>query len=124
MNVVLTILVVIASIILILVVLVQKSKGGGLSSSFASSNAVMGVRKTTDFIEKATWGLASFIIVISIVCVMVQPKRNMVSSKPQVTTPVNETPANVIPDLGTGVPVVPNATPQTPAPADNQENNN
>jgi preprotein translocase subunit SecG len=123
MNVVLTILVVIASIILILVVLVQKSKGGGLSSSFASSNAVMGVRKTTDFIEKATWGLASFIIVISIVCVVVQPKRTMVSSKPQVTTPVNETPANVTPDFGTGAPVVPNTTPQTPAPADNQENN-
>ena len=44
--------------LLVLLVLVQNSKGGGLSSSFSSSNQVMGVRRTTDFLEKATWFLA------------------------------------------------------------------
>ena len=56
MSVLLSILIVIASIVLILFVLVQNSKGGGLASSFASSNQIMGVKKTTDFVEKVTWG--------------------------------------------------------------------
>ena len=54
------VLMVLAAILMCFVVLVQNSKGGGLSSSFASSNQIMGVRKTTDFIEKLTWGLAIF----------------------------------------------------------------
>ena len=60
------VLMVLAAILMCFVVLVQNSKGGGLSSSFASSNQIMGVRKTTDFIEKLTWGLAIFMVVISI----------------------------------------------------------
>ena len=55
MYILFTILIVIASILLTLLVLVQNSKGGGLASGFASSNQVLGVRKTTDFLEKATW---------------------------------------------------------------------
>ncbi|MGM9803750.1 MAG: preprotein translocase subunit SecG [Muribaculaceae bacterium] len=63
----LIILIIIASILLIGVVLIQKSKGGGLASGFSSGNQMMGVRKTTDFIEKATWGLAIFICLLSII---------------------------------------------------------
>lgn len=48
--------IVLVSVLMIFVVLIQESKGGGLASNFSSSNAIMGVRKTTDFIEKATWG--------------------------------------------------------------------
>ena len=48
-------LIVVVSILLALIVLVQDPKGGGLASNFSSSNQVMGVRKTTDFLEKATW---------------------------------------------------------------------
>ena len=58
MYALLTILILLASVLLIGVVLIQKSKGGGLASNFASSNQIMGVRKTTDFVEKATWTLA------------------------------------------------------------------
>lgn len=53
------VLIVIASLLMIGIVLIQESKGGGLASNFSSSNAIMGVRKTTDFVEKATWGLAA-----------------------------------------------------------------
>lgn len=60
-----SVLVVIVSILLILIVLVQNSKGGGLASNFSSSNQVMGVRKTTDFLEKATWTLAGSLLVLS-----------------------------------------------------------
>ena len=65
----LTILIVIASILLILIVLVQNSKGGGLASGFSSSNNIMGVRKTTDFLEKTTWILAAIVILLSIMAV-------------------------------------------------------
>ena len=67
------ILIVIAAILMIGIVLIQESKGGGLSSSFAGYNQVAGVRKTTDFIEKATWGLAAAMVIISIICAWVAP---------------------------------------------------
>ena len=74
------ILIVIAAILMIGIVLIQESKGGGLSSSFAGYNQVAGVRKTTDFIEKATWGLAAAMVIISIVCAWVAPTATADSS--------------------------------------------
>ena len=62
-----TVLLIIVCILLVLIVLVQNSKGGGLASNFQSSNQIMGVRKTTDFLEKATWGLAGALLFLSIV---------------------------------------------------------
>ncbi len=62
------VLIILACIILAFIVLIQNSKGGGLASNFAGSNQIMGVRKTTDFLEKATWGLAAFIMVMCFVC--------------------------------------------------------
>jgi len=67
------ILIVIAAVLMIGIVLIQESKGGGLSSSFAGYNQVAGVRKTTDFIEKATWSLAAIMVVISVACAWVAP---------------------------------------------------
>jgi preprotein translocase subunit SecG len=58
----LTILILICSVFLVLIVLVQNSKGGGLASGFSSSNQVLGVRKTTDFLEKATWTAAGLVV--------------------------------------------------------------
>ena len=66
-------LIVLAAVLMIGIVLIQESKGGGLSSSFASYNQIGGVRKTTDFIEKATWGLAAAMVIISVVCAWVAP---------------------------------------------------
>ena len=59
-------LIVLASILMCLIVLIQNSKGGGLASGFASSNQIMGVRKTTDFLEKATWTIAASMVLFSI----------------------------------------------------------
>ena len=61
-----SVLILIVCALLILVVLVQNSKGGGLASGFASNNQIMGVRRTSDFIEKATWGLAAALLVLSL----------------------------------------------------------
>lgn len=66
MYVLFTVLIVIAAVLLTLVVLVQNSKGGGLAASFSSSNQVLGVRKTTDFIEKFTWSMAACMVILSI----------------------------------------------------------
>ena len=74
MYTLLVILIIIAALLMIGIVLIQESKGGGLSSSFASYNQIGGVRKTTDFIEKATWGLAIAMVVISIGCAYVAPQ--------------------------------------------------
>ena len=67
------ILIVIAAIMMIAIVLIQESKGGGLSTGFAGGNTVLGVRKTTDFIEKATWTLAGAMVVLSVICAYVAP---------------------------------------------------
>jgi preprotein translocase subunit SecG len=69
MYIAIVILIVILSILLTLFVLVQNSKGGGLSAGFSSSNQIMGVRKTTDFVEKMTWGLVIGIVLLSVVAV-------------------------------------------------------
>jgi preprotein translocase subunit SecG len=61
------VLIFIVCILLVLIVLVQNSKGGGLASNFQSAGQVMGVRKTSDFLEKATWGLAGTLLFLSVV---------------------------------------------------------
>lgn len=62
-------LAIVAAVLLILVVLSQNSKGGGLSSQFGgagSSNQMIGVKRTTDLLEKLTWGLAIGLIVLTL----------------------------------------------------------
>lgn len=63
---VLTILIVIASVLLTIVVLLQSGKDGGLASNFVSANQTLGVRQTADLLEKWSWGLVAFILVLSI----------------------------------------------------------
>ena len=63
------ILIVVFSVLMCLIVLVQESKGGGLASGFADNNAMLGVRKTTDVIEKMTWGFAAAMVVLSVLSV-------------------------------------------------------
>lgn len=67
MYTLITVLIFITCILLVLIVLVQNSKGGGLASNFQSSNQIMGVRKTTDFLEKATWLLAGTLLFLAII---------------------------------------------------------
>jgi len=63
----LSILIVIAAILLIFLVLAQNPKGGGLNAGFSGANQIMGARRTTEFLEKATWSLIGFIVFCSIV---------------------------------------------------------
>ena len=74
------IFIVIAAVLMIGIVLIQESKGGGLASNYASYNQIGGVRKTTDFIEKTTWGLAAAMVVLSIACAYVAPQASSTGS--------------------------------------------
>jgi len=90
MYVFISILIVLVSILLVLIVVIQNSKGGGLASSFASSNQVMGVRKTTDFLEKATWWLAGSLVGLSILAALFLP-RHISSSDSLIKEDIMET---------------------------------
>ncbi|MCB0755532.1 MAG: preprotein translocase subunit SecG [Flavobacteriales bacterium] len=60
------ILILIVCLLLVGVVMVQNSKGGGLASDFSSSNQIIGVQRTGDFLEKATWYLSIALIVLTL----------------------------------------------------------
>ena len=64
---ILTVLIILASLLLIGAVLLQNGKGEGLASNFVAGNQTFGVRQTADILEKITWGLVAFILVVSIV---------------------------------------------------------
>ena len=67
-----TILIAITCVLLMAVVLIQNPKGGGIDSSLggATANQMFGAAKSTDFIEKITWGLAGLLIVLCVVTAM------------------------------------------------------
>ena len=121
MYVFISILILIASILLILIVLIQNSKGGGLASGFSSSNQIMGVRKTTDFLEKATWSLAGTVIVLSILITAFIPRAEH-AAQSEIKQQVNDAidPNTIAPDFGTAQqPAVPaEETPATTTPAE------
>jgi preprotein translocase subunit SecG len=58
------VLITIVCFLLIIVIMVQNPKGGGLSSSLGGSQMIGGVQKTTDFLDKSTWYLATILIVL------------------------------------------------------------
>jgi len=106
MFILITILIVIASLLLIFFVVIQNSKGGGLAAGFSSSNQVMGVRKTTDFLEKMTWGLAGTVVVLSVAASFFIPKatvREDSEIREQLQNMMQQSPSAVSP-FGTAIP--------------------
>lgn len=60
------VLAIIVCVLLILIVTIQNPKGGGIASNFSAGNQFMGVKRTNDFVEKATWTLAAALLVLSL----------------------------------------------------------
>ena len=83
-------LLVIASVFMCGIVLIQESKGGGLASSFSAQNNLMGVRKTTDMLEKATWGLAITMVVLSILSAAFKPEQKEAEAPTEVSSPASQ----------------------------------
>jgi preprotein translocase subunit SecG len=118
MYIFITLLVVVFSLALIFFVIIQNSKGGGLAAGFSSSNQVMGVRKTTDFLEKATATLAGLIVLGSIIASIANSatgasndsiKNELINIRENTTNP------NTTAPFGTAIPGSEDGT-QTPAP--------
>ena len=102
MYTVVVILILIVSVLLGLIVLVQNSKGGGLVSNFGGANQMMGVRQTTDFLEKATWTIGGILVVLCLISSITLPKNskegapkseleNVIAPLPAVETPAATT---------------------------------
>ena len=60
------VLIVVVAFLLVVVIMVQNPKGGGLSSSFGGGGTqqVGGVKKTSDFLDKSTWALATLLLAL------------------------------------------------------------
>lgn len=121
-------LIIITCILLILIVLVQNPKGGGLSSSFGGGGTQIfgGVKKTTDFLDRGTWALAIFLVVLVLAAnVSLTPEvgeQGLQESKIEEAelpeSPVQQ-PQN-LPDFGGSQPAQGNGTPDDmPEPVDN-----
>ena len=105
------ILIIIASVILGFIVLIQNPKGGGLSGTFGGvGNQLMGVKQTTDVLEKGTWIFAAAVGLLCLVSPAFIPKEgtnkgddliNKMSTTPQQQTttpaPAPAAPANTAP---------------------------
>ena len=59
-------LIILAAVCLVIAVLLQNGKGEGLTTNFAAANQTLGVRGAANLLEKVTWGLVAFILVMSI----------------------------------------------------------
>ncbi len=117
------ILAVITAILLAIVVLIQESKGGGLASNVSGANSVLGVRKTTDFVEKATWTLAALLVVFSVATSFfmhedtsfdVTSIKEAAPAQPQMPAPAPAAPAAKTPAAAPTAPAAP-AAPVAPA---------
>ena len=112
MLIVFGILVIIASIILGLIVLVQNPKGGGLSGSLGGfSNQLMGVKQTTDVLEKGTWIFAAIVGGLCIISPLFIPNDAEASSKNDEL--INKAPATAPTTTPNTVPLPGTVTPDT-----------
>jgi preprotein translocase subunit SecG len=68
MTILFLVLIVVACLLLVLIVLIQNPKGGGLAGNIAGfSNQFMGVRQTTDVLEKGTWIFAGVVVFLCLI---------------------------------------------------------
>ena len=82
MLVIFGILIVITCVILGLIVLIQNPKGGGLTGTLGGfSNQLMGVKQTTDVLEKGTWIFAAVLGILCVLSPAFIPKDGTASSK-------------------------------------------
>jgi preprotein translocase subunit SecG len=86
-------LIIIASVAIGLFILIQNPKGGGLSGNIGGFNTqFMGVKQTTDVLEKGTWVMAIAIALLCLFSAFFIPKqggssRDSINAKPQQSAP-------------------------------------
>ena len=118
MYTVVVILILIVSVLLGLIVLVQNSKGGGLVSNFGGANQMMGVRQTTDFLEKATWTIGGVLVVLCLASAIFLPNGSKDGAQESQIEKADEKqalPEQTLPANTTTMPVSTEAPAETPA---------
>lgn len=110
-------LIILASLLMCGVVLIQESKGGGLASSFSTQNNWLGVRKTTEGLEKVTWGLAIAMVVLSILSSAVVEKSAATETPIAAPTQTEQqtAPSNLPGNFNTEAPATEAPASETPA---------
>ena len=119
MYTVVVILILIVSVLLGLIVLVQNSKGGGLVSNFGGANQMMGVRQTTDFLEKATWTMGGILVALCLISSITIPKN--IKQGNAFDTEMRQQIENTMPTAPATEAVEMEAPAATEAPAENAE---
>jgi preprotein translocase subunit SecG len=105
MYIFLSILILVVCVLLGLIVLVQNSKGGGLAANFSASTQIMGVRRTNDFLEKATWTLALALLVLSIAASLTISRGGTTGGQSAIQEQIqNAVDPGEVPQIPTGVP--------------------
>jgi len=113
------ILIILACVLLGFFVLVQNPKGGGLSSSFGGiGTQVIGVRQTTDVLEKGTWILAAIIAVLCLTSSFFVDKNAGPQQAPGV---MERNVSRSLPAPAGNTTTLPNATPAQQQPAPQQQ---
>jgi preprotein translocase subunit SecG len=113
MLILFAILVILASAILGFIVLVQNPKGGGLSGTFGGvGNQLMGVKQTTDVLEKGTWIFAGVVGVLCLLSPVFIPKTGTASKNDEL---INKAPSSAPATQNTTVPLPGTVTPDSPA---------
>ena len=122
MYTLITVLIIIVCVLLVLIVLVQNSKGGGLASNFQSSTQMMGVRKTNDFLEKFTWGLAIALLVLCIMGSAFLPREATSQKESAIKNQIeNSVDPNTVPNFPTTAPAAKEKSSETSTPAGSEK---
>src|SRR5215831_18515901 len=99
MYTIIIVFIVIACILLVLSVLIQNPKGGGLSQTFGGfSNQILGVKQTTDLLEKITWTLVGVMAGLCLITLFFvgQPSTTSTGPKSELENiNLNNTPSNL-----------------------------
>lgn len=120
MHIVVLVLIILACILLVLTVLAQNPKSG-MAANFGASNQVMGVRQTTDFLEKLTWGLSVAIVVLCLSATMLMPSANIEASRSAIEQGILDAGTTVPTNEGLVLPTEQVEATEEPAPTQEQE---
>ena len=90
-----SVLIIITCILLVLIIMIQNPKGGGLSATFGGGSQMMGVQKTTDFLDKSTWALAITLLTLTLLSNFLVDRETIASPETELQEQIDK--ANFIP---------------------------
>lgn len=94
MMILFLILIILACAAIAFFILIQNPKGGGLAGNIAGFNSqFMGVKQTTDVLEKGTWVLAVVIALLCLFSAVFIPRSSVIQTRGEGARPAATAPA-------------------------------